>query len=488
MNRALVAGFAFWLLAPALVGQDCPQRRNADAPTSQRGRGRGPQGKFRTDVPEHAVDVILGRPTSASVTVSILSYADAKATVAYGTSKEDLSLRTDVQECKKGQPKEIVLTKLKAGTQYYYQLRDEAGKPLAGAEWTGAFHTQRPPGSEFVFTVQADSHLDENTSTDLYRRTLANSLTDQPDFHIDLGDTFMTDKHASRESAATEYLAQRYYLGLIGQAAPVFLILGNHDGEDSKLLPGGADSLAVWSNTMRKRYFPNPLADDFYTGNSIKDPLAGLLQDYYSWEWGDAVFIVLDPYWHSSGKRAGDCWGLSLGKDQYDWLAKALSSGKAKYKFVFIHQLVGGVDKQGRGGVEAAPFGEWGGRNSDGSDGFKEHRPGWAMPIHQLLVSNHVAIVFHGHDHLFARQELDGIVYQEVPQPGFHRVGGPRSTADYGYVAGDILGGSGHLRVTINSQKAEVQFVQAFLPNDENETSINRHVLHTYQVAAYKRP
>ena len=28
------------------------------------------------------------------------------------------------------------------------------------------------------------------------------------------------------------------------------------------------------------------------------------------------------------------------------------------------------------------------------------------------------SIVFHGHDHLYARQDLDGIVYQEVPQPG----------------------------------------------------------------------
>jgi hypothetical protein len=39
------------------------------------------------------------------------------------------------------------------------------------------------------------------------------------------------------------------------------------------------------------------------------------------------------------------------------------------------------------------------------------------MPIHQLLVRNKVAAVFHGHDHLFAKQDLDGIVYQEVPQP-----------------------------------------------------------------------
>jgi hypothetical protein len=488
-NALLMASLAGLALVTVVVAQDRPPRRNADrpdVPASQRVQPRGPQGEFRTDVPQHSVDVIIGRPTNTSVTVSVLSYADAKAVVAYGTAKEELSLQTDVQDLKKGQPHEIVLTRLMANTRYYYQLRAEAGKPLAGADWIGAFRTQRPAGSEFVFTVQADSHLDENTSTDLYRRTLANALADQPDFHIDLGDTFMTDKHASRDSAAKQYLAQRYYLGLIGQSVPVFLVLGNHDGDDSKLLRGGADSLAVWSNTMRKRYFPNPLPDGFYGGNATKDPLAGMLQDYYSWEWGDALFIVLDPYWHAPGKRGDDCWGLSLGKEQYDWLAKTLGTSKAKLKFVFIHQLVGGLDKQGRGGVEAVPFGEWGGKNADSTDGFKDHRPGWDVPIHQLLAKSHVTAVFHGHDHLFAKQDLDGIVYQEVPQPGFPGLGSPRAAAEYGYKSGTILSSAGHLRVTVSDSEAKVDYVRAVLPKDETGQRKSGQIGYTYTLASLK--
>ena len=42
-----------------------------------------------------------------------------------------------------------------------------------------------------------------------------------------------------------------------------------------------------------------------------------------------------------------------------------------------------------------------------------------------VLVQN---IVFHGHDHLFVKEELDGIIYQDVPQPG-HPSGGTRSAA-----------------------------------------------------------
>ena len=55
-------------------------------------------------------------------------------------------------------------------------------------------------------------------------QTLANALADAPDFHVDLGDTFMTEKHASRESAARQYVAQRYYFGLISHSAPLYLV------------------------------------------------------------------------------------------------------------------------------------------------------------------------------------------------------------------------------------------------------------------------
>ncbi len=70
-----------------------------------------------------------------------------------------------------------------------------------------------------------------------------------------------------------------------------------------------------------------------------------------------------------------------------------------------------------RGGVEVARLWEWGGENTEGEDEFAKQRPGWEMPIHDLLVKHGVSIVFHGHDHLFIKQDLDGIVYQEVPQP-----------------------------------------------------------------------
>jgi predicted phosphodiesterase len=279
----------------------------------------------------------------------------------------------------------------------------------------------------FTFTITADSHLDENTSRELYERTLRCAAADKPAFHVDLGDTFMSEKQKNEQ----QYADQRRYFDLL--KVPVHLVTGNHDGECGRYLDGTTNNLAMWSRAMRLKYFPEQE------------------KNYYSWEQGNSLFVALDPYWFApQQRRDDDNWTRTLGKEQYDWLKKTLETSKAKFKFVFIHQLVGGLERAGRGGVEAVPFFEWGGKE------FNEKRPGWAMPIHQLLVTNHVSIVFHGHDHLYAKQDLDGMVYQCVPQPGDPR--GGRET--YSYRQGTILPSSGYLRVTVSDKDAKVEYVR----------------------------
>ena len=429
-----------------------------DKPERKGGSKQPVQTSKCNDVPAHPFDLILGRPTTKSVTVSVLSYDDVEGWLAYGTEAGKLDTKTAKRQFRKGEPMEIVLTPLKPNTEYRYQFCSARGH---SAEF--AFHTARPPGNPFTFTITADSHLDERTDPAIYQRTLASALSEKPDFHVDLGDTFMTEKHPDRESAAKQYLAQRFYFGQTCQSVPLFLVLGNHDGESPRGRGDVSDSLAVWSNMMRKRYFPNPVPDDFFTGNANKHPEAGLLQDYYAWQWGDAQFIVLDPFWFTQQQRGHkDNWSRTLGNNQYQWLKETLETSKAKFKFIFIHHLVGGADDQCRGGAEAAPWYEWGGKNPDGTDGFARNRPGWAAPIHQLLVRNKVSIVFHGHDHLYAKQDLGGIVYQEVPQPGAPGNGRvPRSAAEYGYKDGVILGSSGHLRLAVSPSQTKVEYIGA---------------------------
>ncbi len=495
------------LLSSLLAAQQEPGRGRNGGNKGGGGRGYPALAQdFKTDVPEHAYDLILVRPTPSSITLSVVCYADAEGFVEYGLTPDAMSGKTGPQQCAKGAVVLFSLPELKLDTAYCYRFRFRPAGSEAKAEYAasevGRFHTPRPAGSAFTFTIQSDSHLDANMTPEVYGQALANALADKPDFHIDIGDTFMTDKRRAFREAAPQYLAQRYWFGRLCHSAPLFMALGNHDGE-AGYAGSGPEEIAGWSYEQRTRLFPPPIIAEgsspgsaMYTGRT--DWRDGGGANYFAFEWGSALFCVLDPFWATKSKMRGgggvagelemtdSSWSMSLGRAQYDWLTATLTGSKAKLKFVFLHHLVGGIGRVARGGVEAAPYFEWGGKNADGSEGFAKNRPGWAMPVHALLVKTGVNAVFHGHDHMFVRSELDGITYQCVPQPGNPR-GGTRTAAEYGYVSGTILGSPGHLRVNVTDSTAKVAYVRSSLGASEGRRGggggeANGTVVHEYEL------
>jgi len=500
-NAVVIASLSLTLASAIAQERPSGKGREADAnsrellrPNDTPSRGNGTNDPnnsiFRTEVPDHPFDIILGRPTNNSVTASVLFYDSVNARIVYGAQSGRYTDETSLVPLKEGEPMQLQIGGLKADTQYFYQLQYKssgAGDFTHSQEFT--FHTARPPGSAFTFTVQADSHLDFGTVPQIYRKTLENASADKPDFHFELGDTFMTDKYPRYTDAAKQYVAQRYYFGVLCHSAPLFFVIGNHDGE-AGWKRDGVDSMAVWSNQIRKRYFPNPYPDNFYTGNTQPDPFSGRLEDYYAWQWGDALFIALDPFWYTTSKPRDDAdgWSRTLGREQYDWLSHTLEASTARFKFVFIHHLVGGLDKDGRGGSEAAKLYEWGGNSANGQSDFAARRPGWGLPIHELLVKHHVSAVLHGHDHLYVRQELDGIMYLEVPQPSHPENNTARSAADYGYTHGVILGSPGHVRVRVSSEQAVIDYVRSRQPYEESQGKRNGEVADSFVMPANVSP
>jgi hypothetical protein len=266
------------------------------------------------------------------------------------------------------------------------------------------------------------------------------------------------------------------------------------------LLDGTPNNAAVWVGRARNKYYPLPEPNSFYTGDRDKVEFIGSLRDYYAWTWGDALFITLDPYWHSkqpvdtmlidggqtnavnaAGQASGravstDMWEVTHGETQYRWLKQTLEHSKAKYKFIFAHHVLG----TGRGAIEEADLYEWGGKNADGVWEFDKKRPGWELPIHQLMAKYGVSIFFQGHDHIFVRQEKDGIVYQETPNPGnpFYNPGGFRGA----YKSGDYLPPSGHLRVTVAPDVAKVDYIRSWLPKDETPQHRQGEIAYSYTV------
>jgi len=328
--------------------------------------------------------------------------------------------------------------------------------------------------SDFSFGVQGDSHPEragKMFNSELYSTTLENVVKTNPAFYFLMGDDFsieklIENKNSTQQTVDEVYLNQKKYLDAL--LMPIYLVNGNHEQEAKYLLDGTENNPAILAKNARAKYFDSPGAE---TG-------------YYSFTHGDALFVVIDFYWHSDvavdnvaggGAKRSNLWDITLGDEQYQWFKQTLEDSDAKYKFVFTHHVLG----TGRGGIENAKLYEWGGYNQQGTWEFDKMRPGWEFPIHQLMVENDVTIFFQGHDHLFAKQQLDGVIYQEVPNPADDTY---TTFNEDAYKTGETLPNSGFLNVTVSSDQVKVDYTRSYLPEDESGENENGNVDFSYIV------
>jgi hypothetical protein len=175
------------------------------------------------------------------------------------------------------------------------------------------------------------------------------------------------------------------------------------------------------------------------------------------------------------GAKRSDMWEITLGDAQYNWFQNTLKNSTAKYKFVFTHHVLG----TGRGGIDIANGYEWGGYGKDGKWAFAQKRPGWALPIQQVMAKYGVTIFFQGHDHIFAKEEKDGVIYQTLPNP---------ADPNYALNNADAFStavkypGSGHLRVTVSPQAVKVDYISSVMPKDVSSTHKNGQTIYSYTV------
>jgi len=425
---------------------------------------------------------LLGRPTDTSITIKIVPDESIAYYYEYATSPGTYSEQPPTAEAVGGEPSEIIITGLSPNTQHYYRMQYH---PLHDDEWVPraerSFWTQRAQGEGFVFTITADSHVNimlGNAAT--WTSTLNNVAADSPDFHIDLGDTFAVYTAVGVGDVAgaeNAYTYQLPFFNIVSHSASVFLMAGNHEqteGWHRTETTNVADSLPALSINAMKKFYLNPVPDEFYTGNT--DTFAYIdgdqtLGNYYAWEWGDALFVVIDPFWYTetrpyTGGGGGgegstgsqDRWDWTLGQGQFNWLKETLEGSDAPFKFIFAHHMVGGSDDYVRGGAVPAHLFEWGGYHLNGTTwGFDTQRPGWGPdPIHQIMVQNGVSAFFHGHDHQYAYEMRDGIVYQSMPSAYNGSFNYYNESNEYTI---KVLPSPGHLRVTVNPDETTVEYI-----------------------------
>jgi hypothetical protein len=371
---------------------------------------------------------------TSSARIQVTTNQAVSIYVEYGFAKGKYPYKSSTILAKVGSDNFATLINLKPASQVFYRLRyrlKSTGTYLAKSEIS---FTTASVSTNSVFAVQADPHMDENSDANVYNGTLQQIVKASPAFLMDLGDIFMVDKLQDKSEAnirARFELMKGFYQKL--ETVPLKICLGNHDGE--------LGYSKFNTKNYRKEYFPEQTGD-----------LA-----YFSFEGPNQLHVVLDPFTYTVENPKDDGWQWTLGKVQYDWLVSTLQNSQATHKFIYIHHLLVG-NATSRGGVEIAHLNEWGGKNVDGSYGFDAKRNGWGKPIHQLLVENKVGFVFKGHDHLYVKQELDGVIYQTVPQPS--HPGDKLDVKQYGYLSGKGVGGSGFLKVRTEGLAAFVDFVK----------------------------
>jgi hypothetical protein len=445
-------------------------------------------GKSLVHVSIPNANLVMGAPTDTSILASVILESGSQAYLEYSKTQGVFSNKTATVISNGHEPLEIQINNLEPNTNYRYRLSyrlPDSKKFIHSAEsW---FSTQKKPEYEFSFGIQGDSHperLGKMFNPTLYKQTLENVSIRKLDFYFMMGDDFNIDRfignpEANRASIEDTYKIQRSFLGNMGSNPPLFLVNGNHEQTAKYLLNGTPNSAPVIAANARKKFFPLPEPQGFYSGDKDTVGYVGLLKDYYAFEWGNALFVVIDPYWHSDvavdnqplaqeKKVKKDQWEITIGDTQYQWLKKTLENSKAKFKFVFAHHVLG----TGRGGIERAPFFEWGGKSPNGADMFKQNRPNWEMPIHQLMAKNKVSIFFQGHDHIYAKQELDGVIYQSVPNPADDTHTAFNREA---YLSGKILPNSGFLNVTVGPKEVKVEYVRSFLSSSLGKDVTENH-------------
>lgn len=203
----------------------------------------------------------------------------------------------------KGTPDTTIYTaqmkNLEKGNTYEYRTR--SGNSVS------PWYTMKTDSGSFKALVTSDSQSSDYTDweklvNDAYQRN------QDADFFIDLGDIV--------DNGEDEYQWQAWFktVSRIVDKIPVVPALGNHE----------AYSLD-WKETMPKRY----LSHFQLPSNGDRE----MKNHYYSYDWGDVHFVVLD-----TSRREQKEWIPDLYEKEKVWLDNDLKKTNKKWKVVLMHK------------------------------------------------------------------------------------------------------------------------------------------------------
>ena len=235
---------------------------------------------------------------------------------------------------------EVDLTGLIPGTIYEYQI----GKNGSETEWgkTYTFTTEKENVKEFSFVAIGDtqptnwngsSYVDKGAMYAQVAIQQAVANTDNPAFILHTGDVSETGWIVDNWN---QYFKA---LGEVGTTIPHFAAIGNHD------VSGNTDNFDLHFN------HPSNGANVFSeeTLAAMKDFIKNPEETVYSWNYGEAHFVVLNTGVYDRGIEIDEM----IIEAQREWLQKDLEANKdADWTVIMIHQPV----YHRKGGNESRPW------------------------------------------------------------------------------------------------------------------------------------
>jgi predicted phosphodiesterase len=202
-------------------------------------------------------------------------------------------------------------------------------------------------GPKFSFIVFGDNR----SGDEIYRQIVSLAMERMPAFIVNTGDMIATPGDMQEWA--------RFWEISRPITVPYFLTVGNHD-INSKVPFSG------------KKY----LEQVDLPGKEL----------YYSFVAGNSLFIVLDSYIDDQEKM--------IAGEQRKWLEGVLATSTQKHKFVFVHHPLYTEKDKGK-------------HHGNSMDRYKEERD----RLQALFVKHKVSMVFAGHEHLYLRKTVDGILH-----------------------------------------------------------------------------
>jgi hypothetical protein len=292
---------------------------------------------------------------------------------------------------------EINLTGLQPSTKYYYKVYVKRSAEAWGAPRpTHSFRTRRNVGESFRFAMWADPHR-MALRWEPWDKMLGSVIADDPDFVMDLGDTYLFCNGFGKPHQRT--FVQSYTIGLrprdgfhghlgvsdVCADRGYFLTRGNHEG----IINGAPPKWEQILIPALKLMVPNPNGSTYPQGGSHDSDYD---QGYFAYTWGDALFVVLDVVKYKDFGDHKNPERFHIGNAQLSWLQSVLAGSTQKWKFLFMHHVFGGDGGYGRGGATFA---------------FQYEQ----AQVQALCEQYGVQVMFRGHDHLVAVENANNVLY-----------------------------------------------------------------------------